>query len=155
MSFFSCKTSHPGNAFLFSKFEIFKKFGFVQSLTLEVWFDSSLTFESSIWLEFEKSGFKSISSYGPPIQKTWIFKKNMLKDEAKLFLLHKSPHIRENYGKYFLLLLLVGSTFSSMLQEFFAFSREGQYFYQDIAYCKYCGLALSFAKTKSSILGST
>ncbi len=42
-----------------------------------------------------------------------------------------------------------------MLQKFFALSREGQYFYQDIAYCKYFGLALSLAKAKSSILGSS
>ncbi len=42
-----------------------------------------------------------------------------------------------------------------MLHKFFALSREGQYFYQDIAYCTYFGLALSFAKTKSSMLGST
>ncbi len=69
---------------------------------------------------------------------------------------HKSPHFdKVNCAKYFLLLLFVGATFSSMQQNFFALSREGQYFYQDIAYCKYFGLALSFAKTKSSMLGST
>ncbi len=41
-----------------------------------------------------------------------------------------------------------------MQQIFFALSREGQYIYEDIAYCKYLGLALSFAKAKSSMLGS-
>ena len=34
--------------FLCSKFEIFKKFGLVQSLALEVWFDLSLTFKSLV-----------------------------------------------------------------------------------------------------------
>ncbi len=39
-----------------------------------------------------------------------------------------------------------------MQQNSFALSREGQYFYQDTAYCKYFGLALSFANTKSAML---
>ena len=82
-------------------------------------------------------------------------KKPCAKTERDCPMLHKSPNIRENYGKYFLLLLFFGTTFSSMLQKFFALSWEGRYFYQDIAHCKYFGLALSFAKTKSSILGST
>ncbi len=46
---------------LVSKLEIFKKFGSVQSSALEVRFDSSSTFESSVRFEFEKSGFEYIS----------------------------------------------------------------------------------------------
>ncbi len=55
----------------------------------------------------------------------------------------------------FLLLLFVGTTICSMLQKFSALSRESKYSYQDIAYCKYFGLALSFANTKSSMLCTT
>ncbi len=49
--------------FLSSKFKIFKKLGSVRSSTLEVQFDSSSTFESSVRFEFEKSGFEYISNF--------------------------------------------------------------------------------------------
>ncbi len=84
------------------------------------------------------------------------FSKNIMsKDGVRLPL---APQIATYMGKLwqiFLLLLLVGTTFSPMLQKFFALSRVGQYFYQDITYCNFFGLALSFAKTKGSILGRT
>ncbi len=52
----------PGKGFLFSMFDLLKKFGWVRSLTLEVRFDSSSTFESSVRFEFEKRWFECISS---------------------------------------------------------------------------------------------
>ena len=88
--------------------------------------------------------------------KKWNFKKNHAPRRSETAPCSTNWHI---YGKImpdiFLLLLLVGTTLSPLLQKFFALSREGQYFYQDIAYCKILGLALSFAKTKGSMLGRT